>query len=97
MHFWLSEEIAMEMDVIFLKCNCHSFIFYLPHMHGLRHILLDYCNCLMMQSYLWQMVRTRATDDDVLNIPVGSTVRGCGRGQPPRGIAPPPHPSISLE
>jgi hypothetical protein len=68
-------------------------------MHSLHHILLDYCDYLMMQSYLWQMVRTRATDDDVLDILEGSALRGCGHGRPHRGNAllPPPHPSVSLE
>jgi hypothetical protein len=67
--------------------------------HGLHHILLDHYDYLMMQSYLWQMVRTRTTDDDVLDIPEGSTPRGCGRGQPSRGNVPPatPHPPVSLE
>jgi hypothetical protein len=53
----------------------------------------------MMQSCLWQVVRTKITDDDVLDIPEGSTPRGCGRGQPSRGNAPPPppHPPVSLE
>jgi hypothetical protein len=68
-------------------------------MHSLHHILLDYYDYLMMQSCLCQMVRTRATDDDVLDIPKGSALRGRGRGQPPRGNAPPPppHPLVSLE
>jgi hypothetical protein len=45
------------------------------------------------------MVRMRATDDDVLDIPEGSTLRECGRGQPSRDNAPPPppHPPVSLE
>jgi hypothetical protein len=68
-------------------------------MHSLHHILLDYCDYLMMQSYLWQMVRMRATDDGMLDIPEGSTLRGRGHGQPPRGNAPPPPPClmVSLE
>jgi hypothetical protein len=41
-------------------------------MHSLHHILLDHYDYLMMQSCLWQMVRTRTTDDDVLDIPEGS-------------------------
>jgi hypothetical protein len=68
------------MDVISRKCNYPSFILYLPHMHGLHHILLNYCNCLMMQSCLWQMVRTRANGDDVLDVPEESTVHGRGHG-----------------
>jgi hypothetical protein len=45
------------------------------------------------------MVHTRTTDDDVLDIPEGSALRGRGRGQPSRGNAPPPppHPPVSLE
>jgi hypothetical protein len=45
------------------------------------------------------MVRTRTTDDDVLDIPEGSASRGCGRGQPSHGNAPPPPPHlpVSLE
>jgi hypothetical protein len=45
------------------------------------------------------MVHTRTTDDDVLDIPEGSTPRERGRGQPSRGNAPPPalHPPVSLE
>jgi hypothetical protein len=41
-------------------------------MHGLHHNLLGCCNYLMMQSYLWQMVRTEANGDDVLDVPEGS-------------------------
>jgi hypothetical protein len=45
------------------------------------------------------MLRMRAIDDDMLNIPEGSAPRGHGRGQPSRGNAPPPppHPPVSLE
>jgi hypothetical protein len=45
------------------------------------------------------VVRTRATDDDVLDIPERSAPHGRGRGQPSRGNAlpPPPHMSIRLE
>ena len=74
-------------------------IYYIYLMHGLHHILLDHYDYLMMQSYLWQMVRTRTTDDDVFDILEGSAPRGRGRGQPTRGNAPlpPPHPPVSLE
>jgi hypothetical protein len=54
-------------------------------MHSLHHILLDHYDYLTMQSCLWQMVRTRTTDDDMLDIPEGSAPRGRGRGQPSRG------------
>jgi hypothetical protein len=40
------------------------------------------------------MVRTRTSEDSILDIPEGSI--GCGRDQVPRGDAPPP-PPISLE
>jgi hypothetical protein len=68
-------------------------------MHSLHHILLVHYDYLMMQSCLWQMVCTRTTDDDVLDIPEGFAPRGRGRGQPSRGNAPPPspHPPVSLE
>jgi hypothetical protein len=68
-------------------------------MHSLHHILLDHYDFLMMQSCLWQMVCTRATDDDMLDIPKGTAPRGRGRGHPSHGNAPPPppHPLISLE
>jgi hypothetical protein len=48
----------------------------------------------MMQSSIWQMVRTRTSEDAILDIPKGSV--GRGHGQLPRGGAPPP-PPISLE
>jgi hypothetical protein len=68
-------------------------------MHGLHHILLDYYDYLMMQSCLWQMVHTRTTDDDMLDIPERSALRERGHGHPSRGNAlpPPPHPPVSLE
>jgi hypothetical protein len=45
------------------------------------------------------MVRTRPTEDDVLDIPEGSAPCGRGCGHPSRGNAPPPpsHPPVSLE
>jgi hypothetical protein len=75
------------------------FIYCIYLMHSLYHILLDHYDYLMMQSYLWQMVHTRTTNDDVLDITEGSAPRERVRGQPSRGNAPPPppHPSISLE
>jgi hypothetical protein len=48
----------------------------------------------MMQSLIWQMVHTRTSEDAILDIPEGSV--GRGRGQVPRGGAPPP-PPVSLE
>jgi hypothetical protein len=47
-----------------------------------------------MQSSTWQMVRTRTSEDAILDIPEGSV--GRRRGQVPRGGAPPP-PPVSLE
>jgi hypothetical protein len=43
------------------------------------------------------MVHTRTSEDPILDMPEGST--GCGRGQAPRGNAPPPppRPPVSLE
>jgi hypothetical protein len=48
----------------------------------------------MMQSSIWQMVRTRTSEDSILDIPEGSV--GHGRGQVRRGGASPP-PPVSLE
>jgi hypothetical protein len=66
-------------------------------MQILHHNLLNLCKYLMMQSSLWQMVRTRTSEDPILDMPEGST--GRGRGQAARGNAspPPPHPPVSLE
>jgi hypothetical protein len=63
-------------------------------MQGFHHILLDVCKYLMMQSSIWQMVRTRIVEELNLDSPEGSA--GCGHGQIPRGGAPPPPPA-SLE
>jgi hypothetical protein len=75
------------------------FIYCIYLLHSLHHILLDHYDYLMMQSCLWQMVRMRTCDDDMLDIPEGSTPRGRGPGQPSRGNAPPPppYPPVSLE
>jgi hypothetical protein len=83
----------------FVNAIASLFIYCIYLMHSLHHILLDHYDYLMMQSYLWQMVRTRTTNDDVLDIPEGSAPRGCGHGQPSHGNAPPPppHPPVSLE
>jgi hypothetical protein len=61
------------MNVILCECNYLSFIYCIYLMHSLHHILLHHYDYLMMQSCLWQMVRTRATEDDVLDIPEGSS------------------------
>jgi hypothetical protein len=87
----------MEMDVILCECNHLSFIYCTYLMHSLHHILLDHYDYIMMQICLWQMVCTRATDDDMLDIPKGSAPHRRGRGQPSRCNAPlpPPHPPVS--
>jgi hypothetical protein len=66
-------------------------------MQSLHHNLLDVCKYLMMQSSIWQMVRTWTSEDSILDIPKGSV--GHGRGQVPHGGAPPPPPllPVSLE
>jgi hypothetical protein len=78
------------------KYNCHSFALYLLYA-SLHHILMDICKYPMMQSSLWSMVRTRTSNDPILNIHEGSA--GHGHGQAPCGNAPPPppHPPLSLE
>jgi hypothetical protein len=66
-------------------------------MQGFHHILLDICKYLMIESSIWQMVHTRTSDHPILDIREGSIRHG--RGQVPRGSAPPPppRPSVSLE
>jgi hypothetical protein len=59
-------------------------------MQCLHHILLDIYKYLIMQRSLWQMVRTRTSEDPILDIPEGSAERG--RGQAPCGNPPPPPP-----
>jgi hypothetical protein len=61
---------------------------------NLYHNLLDICKYQVMQNSVWQMVRTRTSEDSILDISKGSI--GRGRGQVPRGCAPPP-PPVSLE
>jgi hypothetical protein len=63
-------------------------------MQGFHHILLDIYKYLMMQSSIWQMVRTRTVEELNLDRPEGSARRG--HGQIPHGDAPPP-PPISLQ
>jgi hypothetical protein len=63
---------------------------YVYLMQCFHHILLDVCKYLMMQSSIWQMVRTRTFEELNLDNPEGSVGRGCG--QVPRGGAPPPPP-----
>jgi hypothetical protein len=52
-------------------------------MQSLHHTLLDLCMYLMVQRYLWQVVRTRSVDELACDIPEGSV--GRGHGQAPRG------------
>jgi hypothetical protein len=84
------------MDVYFYKYSCLPFR-YVYLMQGFHHILLDIYKYLMMQSSIWQMVRTRTVEELNLDRPEGSA--GCGRDQIPRGDAPPlpPPPPVSLE
>jgi hypothetical protein len=83
----------------FVNVIASLFIYCIYLMHSLHHILLDHYDYLMMQNYLWQMVCTRATEDDVLDIPEGFAQRGRGHGQPSHSNAPPPppHPPVSLD
>jgi hypothetical protein len=66
-------------------------------MQDFHHILLDVCKYLMMQSSIWQMVRTGTFEELSLDNPEGSARHG--RGQVPRGSAPPPppRPPVSLK
>jgi hypothetical protein len=90
---WLSNEWNWMLTYV----NAIASLYYCIYlMHGLYHNLLDCYNYLMMQSYLWQMVHTRANGDDVLDVPEGSVAHRGGHGQPSRGNAP-PRPPVSLE
>jgi hypothetical protein len=48
----------------------------------------------MMQSSLCQMVRTRTSEDPILDISEGCAEHGCG--QTPCGNAPPPPPRLPV-
>jgi hypothetical protein len=67
------------------------FVYLMQRFH---HVLLDMCKYLMMQSSIWQMMRTRTSEDSILYILEGSV--GRGRGQVPCDSAPPRLP-ITLE
>jgi hypothetical protein len=71
-----------------------TFLHCIYLMQSLHHNLLDLCKYIIMQSSLWQMVRTRTCEDPILNIPEGSARRGCV--QAPCANAPPRAP-VSLE
>jgi hypothetical protein len=94
--WWWSNEWNWMLTCVNAIASLYCCIYL---MHGLHHNLLGCCSYLMMQSYMWQMVHTRANCDDVLNVPEGSAAHGHGCGQPSRGNAPPPppHPPVSLE
>jgi hypothetical protein len=94
--WWLRNEWNWMLTCVNAIASLYCCIYL---MHGLHHNLLGYCNYLMMQSYLWQMVHTRANGDDVLNVSAGSAAHGHGHGQPSRGNAPPPplRSPVSLE
>jgi hypothetical protein len=93
---WLGNEWNWMLTYVIAIASLYCCIYL---MHGLHHNPLGCCNYLMMQSYLWQMVRTRANGDNVLDIPEGSAAHGHGHGQPSCGNAPPPPPHlpVSLE
>jgi hypothetical protein len=63
---------------------------------SLHHILLDLCKYLMIQSSLWQMVRTRSGKDVYDDVPKFST-HHCGTFHPPIPPSSPPMPPVSLE
>jgi hypothetical protein len=80
---------------MFTFCKYICLLFhYVYLMQGFHHILLDVCKYLVMQSLIWQMVRTRTFEELSLDSPEGSA--GRGPGQVPRGGAP-PQPPVSLE
>jgi hypothetical protein len=59
----------------FANAIASLFIHCIYLLHSLHHILLEHYDYLTMQSCLWQMVRTRTTNDDVLDILEGSAPR----------------------
>jgi hypothetical protein len=65
-------------------------------MQSLHHILLDLCKYLMIQSSLWQMVRTRSGKDVYDDVPEFST-RCHGTFHPPVPPSSPPTHPVSLE
>jgi hypothetical protein len=93
---WLSNEWNWVLSYVNAIASLYCYIYL---MHCLHHNLLDCCNYLMMQSYLWQMVHTKANGDDVLDVPEGSVAHGHGLGHSSCGNAPPPppRPPVSLE
>jgi hypothetical protein len=52
----------------FYKYSCLP-LHYVYLMQGFHHILLDICKYLMMQSPIWQMVRTRTFKELSLDSP----------------------------
>jgi hypothetical protein len=66
-------------------------------MHSLHHTLRDICKYLMIQSYLWQMVRTKAAEEATLDILEGCAGRGRGQALCGNAPPPPPHSSVCLE
>jgi hypothetical protein len=74
------------LDEIVIPLHC----IYL--MQSLHQILSNIRKYLMMESSIWQMVRTRTSEELVIDISEGSA--GRGRGQAPRGNAPPPPPHL---
>jgi hypothetical protein len=73
-----------------------TLLHYVYHMQSLHHILLDLCKYLMIQSSLWQMVRTRSDKDVYDGTPELST-RHRGVFHPPVPPPPPLTPPVSLE
>jgi hypothetical protein len=73
-----------------------TLLHYVYLMQNSHHILLDLCKYLMIQSSLWQMVRTRSGKDVYHDVPKFSTHR-CGTFHPP--VPPPSSPitQVSLE
>jgi hypothetical protein len=65
-------------------------------MQSLHHILLDLCKYLMIQSSLWQMVRTRSGKDVYDGVPEFSTRRR-GTFHPHVPPSSPLTPPVSLE
>jgi hypothetical protein len=79
---------SLELQFCFRDCNGKWMLIFVNAIVNLLHCiyitqclhhnLIDLCKYLLMQSSLWQMVRTRTFKELILDIPQGSA--RCGHG-----------------
>jgi hypothetical protein len=74
-NYSLLSEIAMGNGCYLFVNAIVTLLHCIYLMKSLHHNLSDLCKYLMMQIPLWQMVRTRTSEDLILDIPEGSTRR----------------------